>query len=64
MALHFTDLIVDHLTKNAVMEPRLYDSPFTDLARRGPEDPFQEADIKELIETLAVVQANAEVAAA
>ncbi len=47
------------------MEPaRLYDSPFTDLAPRGPEDLFKEGDIEELIEALAVVRANAEVAAA
>ena len=62
--LHFIDLVVDHLTKNGVMEPtRLYDSPFTDLAPRGPEDLFRETDIEELVEALAVVRANAEVAA-
>jgi len=43
---------------------RLYDSPFTDLAPRGPEDLFGEADIQELIAALAVVRANTEVAAA
>lgn len=63
--LHFVDLVVDHLTKNGMMEPgRLYDSPFTDLAPRGPEDLFGEADIQELIAALAVVRANTQVAAA
>ncbi len=34
--IEFIDLVVQYLTENGVMEPdRLYESPFTDISRRG-----------------------------
>ncbi len=58
--LTFLDEIVEHLTKNGVVERGLlYDSPFSEIAPGGPEDLFNEAEIIELGAVLDRVRANA-----
>jgi type I restriction enzyme, R subunit len=59
--LHFIQLVIDHLAANGVMDPSMfYESPFTDVAPRGPEDLFPEADIEELVELIETARRNAE----
>jgi type I restriction enzyme, R subunit len=59
--LDFIDLIVDHLTENGAMDAeRLYESPFTDIAPRGPESIFPEEDVDELVAAIEAVRASAE----
>lgn len=54
------NLIVNHLTEHGVVEPsRLYESPFTDLAPRGPDDLFSSGQLDELMRTLEAVRATA-----
>jgi type I restriction enzyme R subunit len=58
--LEFVSLIIDHLTEHGVIEPSaLYESPFTDLTPRGPDDLFEKADLDELIRALDAVRATA-----
>ncbi len=58
--IEFVNLIVDHLTEHGVMDAGLlYESPFTDLAARGPEELFSSAQIDELLAVLAAVRAAA-----
>jgi type I restriction enzyme R subunit len=58
--LEFVSLIIDHLTEHGVMEPSLlYESPFTDLSPRGPDDLFGKADLDDLIRALDAVRATA-----
>ena len=43
------------------MDPGLlYEPPFTDVAPRGPEGLFREADVGRLVEMIAAVRRNAE----
>lgn len=58
--LEFITLIVDHLTEHGVVEPAaLYESPFTDVAPRGPDALFSPAQLDELVRTLDSVRAMA-----
>jgi type I restriction enzyme R subunit len=58
--LEFINLIVDHLTEHGIVEPSaLYESPFTDLTPRGPEELFAPAEIDQLIRALDAVRATA-----
>jgi type I restriction enzyme, R subunit len=58
--IEFINLIVDHLTEHGVMEPaRLYESPFTDLTPRGPEELFSSAQLDELLRALDAIRAAA-----
>jgi type I restriction enzyme R subunit len=58
--LEFVNLIVDHLTAHGVMEPaRLYESPFTDLTPRGPDELFEKPDLDELVRALDEVRETA-----
>ncbi len=51
--IEFANLIVDHLTDHGVMAAeRLYESPFTDLSPRGPEEMFSPEQVDELMDTL------------
>lgn len=58
--IRFVNLVVDELTDNGVMEPaRLYESPYTDHAPRGPEGMFGEADVDGIVDILRVVKSRA-----
>jgi type I restriction enzyme R subunit len=58
--IEFVDLIVNHLTEHGVMDPKLlYESPFTDLAPRGPDGLFPSSRVDELIGILHGVRATA-----
>jgi type I restriction enzyme R subunit len=58
--LEFIDLVVDHLTEHGVLEAgRLYESPFTDLTPRGPEELFRAQDVDDLVRALDRVRASA-----
>lgn len=58
--IEFVDLIVDHLTEHGVMSASLlYESPFTDLAPRGPDSLFPRPQVDELVTTLEGVTATA-----
>lgn len=56
----FVNLVVDHLTEHGVMDPsRLYESPFTDIAPRGPEALFDPASVTKLVAVLEDVSRSA-----
>lgn len=58
--IEFVDLIVNHLTEHGVMSAALlYESPFTDLAPRGPDGLFPSSQVDELVTILERVQAAA-----
>lgn len=58
--IEFVNMIVDHLTEHGIMDATiLYESPFTDIASRGPEDIFAAAEITELVKMLEDVRETA-----
>ena len=58
--LEFVNLILDHLTQHGVVEPsKLYESPFTDITPRGPDDLFESADLDELLGSLDAIRSSA-----
>lgn len=58
--IEFVNLVVDHLTEHGFVEPgRLYESPFTDLTPRGPEDLFSATELSDLLGVLEAVRARA-----
>jgi type I restriction enzyme R subunit len=58
--IEFVNLIVDHLTAHGAMEPALlYESPFTDIAPRGPDGIFSASQVDDLIAVLHHVSATA-----
>ena len=58
--IQFVNLIVAELTANGVMEPvRLYESPYTDSAPKGPDTVFPDADVENIVDILRTVRANA-----
>ena len=58
--IEFVNLIVGHLTDHGVMgAASLYESPFTDVAPKGPDEIFTLAQVDELVATLDQVRAAA-----
>ena len=58
--IEFVNLIVDQLTDHGVMSASLlYESPFTDLATRGPDELFTQPELDEIIAVLDQVTASA-----
>ena len=58
--IEFVNLVVDHLTEHGIVAPdRLYDSPFTDPAPRGPDGMFSTTQLDELMQVLETVRATA-----
>lgn len=58
--IEFIDLVVNHLTEHGAMNPELlYESPFTDLAPRGPDDLFSTTELDELFGVLQTVRNTA-----
>jgi len=48
--IEFVNLIVEHLTEHGVMGASLlYESPFTDITPRGPDELFTESQLDELL---------------
>jgi type I restriction enzyme R subunit len=61
--IEFINLVIDHLTEHGIVKPSaLYESPFTDLAPRGPDALFDSVEIDELIQVLDIVRAMAQAA--
>ena len=61
--IEFIDLVVNHLTEHGVMAPAaLYESPFTDLSPRGPDQLFSGAEVDALISILDQVREAARAA--
>ncbi|MCP4358183.1 MAG: DUF4145 domain-containing protein [Chloroflexi bacterium] len=51
--IQFVNFIIDHLTKNGIMEPRLlWERPFVDLHDAGPDGLFVNEDAETLLETV------------
>jgi type I restriction enzyme, R subunit len=58
--IEFINLIVDYLTERGVMEASvLYESPFTDISPRGPEDVFSIGQVEQLVKTLTEIRERA-----
>ena len=58
--VEFINLIVDHLTDHGIVEPAtLYQSPFTDVTPRGPEELFSRTQVEELMTVLSSVKRTA-----
>ena len=51
--IEFVNVIVDHLTEHGILDAvMLYESPFTDLTPRGPDELFSSAQVDELLAAL------------
>ncbi len=60
----FINWIIDNLTQNGIMEPRLlWEQPFTDLADDGVTGLFEERDVKSIVEIVRSINENAGLAA-
>ena len=58
--VEFVNMIVDFLTENGVMEPKmLYESPFTDKNPRGPEGVFSSLQVDQLVAVLTDIRQRA-----
>jgi type I restriction enzyme R subunit len=62
--IRFVGLIVDHLTRNGVMDPAmLYESPYTDLSPSGLDGVFDDRAAHRIVEVLERIERNAGAAA-
>lgn len=58
--IRFINEILDELTSRGVMDPaRLYDPPFSDLAPKGPEGLFSEAEVDNICHLLDMIKTRA-----
>jgi len=58
--IQFVNLIIDYLTEHgAVKKGRVYESPFTTVAPRGPEQLFDEDEVGRIFEVIESVTASA-----
>lgn len=58
--IEFLNLLIDHLTEQGVMDAsRLYESPFTDVSRAGPEALFDGPQVDRIVEVLRDVRTRA-----
>lgn len=58
--IEFIGMVVDHLTERGAMDPALlYDSPFTDIAPRGPEEMFEEERVVQLVDRIRTMSDSA-----
>ena len=58
--VEFVNMIVDYLTENGVMDPKLlYESPFTDVSPRGPEGVFLSVQVDQLVAVLTEIRERA-----
>lgn len=58
--IEFLNLVVDYLTQHGVLTPaQLFESPFTDIAPRGPDMIFPQQRFDELVVVLEDVRARA-----
>lgn len=58
--IEFVNMIIDHLTEQGVMDPRLlYESPFTDIDPLGVDGVFQQSDVKFILKILEDIHSRA-----
>jgi len=58
--IDFVNLVVSHLTENGVMDAgALFDSPFTDVAPRGPTSLFSADEVGQMVGVLEQVRSTA-----
>ncbi|WP_353472499.1 DEAD/DEAH box helicase family protein [Salipiger sp. H15] len=58
--IEFVGMVIDHLTKNGVIDPGLlYESPFTDLNPDGPDNVFGEAKVEPFLSQLRALNRTA-----
>jgi type I restriction enzyme R subunit len=51
--IEFINMVIEHLTDQGIMDPALlYEPPFTDVAPTGPEQVFDEARVKRLVDLI------------
>jgi type I restriction enzyme R subunit len=63
--IRFIELVVDELTRNGSMDPgRLYESPFTDYSPAGPDQIFEDSDLRLIVDLVTTVNESADSAAA
>jgi type I restriction enzyme R subunit len=58
--IEFVNMIIDHLTKNGIMEPEaLFNSPYTNFNPNGVSGIFSDGDARRIVDTLNAVKVNA-----
>lgn len=61
--IEFLDLLINHLVNDGFVEPaRMYESPFIDLAPKGPEGLFTDTQVDQLVAILRAVKETAQAA--
>jgi type I restriction enzyme R subunit len=58
--IEFIDMVIEHLTEKGVMDPGLlYESPFIDVAPEGPQQVFDMAKTRKLVDVIKGLNATA-----